>query len=117
MHVKGILFLCSLAVVPQLAMAAQPSPQMLGIAQAVADFCSKVDPRDAAAFQGIWKNMASMPAAQLASVEADSTFKQAYQQANAFLAQFSSEEAQAGCKAIVGVPERRPTDDDGRKHK
>jgi hypothetical protein len=126
MKVKSVLLLCSVAALPQLATAAQPSPEMLGIAQAVANFCSKVDPSDAATFQGIWKNIASMPATQLASVEANSSFKQAYQQANALLAQFSERDAEAGCKAIVGKKgdaERRPSHgverrpDDGKKHK
>ena len=124
MRVKLALFLCSIAALPQLATAGEPSPQILGTAQAVADFCARVDPRDAAQYERLWRTVSNMPAAQLSSLESQGGFSQAYQQASSYLAKFSGEDAVAGCKALAGKVvvtkpthgvENRPDDSHGNK--
>jgi len=54
-----ILLLCGAAALPQLAMAETPSPQALGMVNAILTFCSDVDPRNAPSFQAEWKSLGS----------------------------------------------------------
>jgi hypothetical protein len=59
MNIKRVLFLCSVAALPQLAMAGTSSPQALGTVHAILDFCTEVDPRDAASFAAMWRNVST----------------------------------------------------------
>jgi hypothetical protein len=54
-----IVLLCGAAALPQLAMAANPSPQALGMVNAILTFCAEVDPANAQSFQAEWKTFAS----------------------------------------------------------
>jgi hypothetical protein len=54
-----ILLLCGAAALPQLATAANPSPQALGMVNAILTFCTEVDPRNAQSFQAEWKSLGS----------------------------------------------------------
>jgi hypothetical protein len=54
-----ILLLCGAAALPQLAMAANPGPQALGMVNAILTFCAEVDPRNAQSFQAEWKTFGS----------------------------------------------------------
>jgi hypothetical protein len=54
-----IVLLCGAAALPQLAMAENPSPQALGMVNAILTFCAEVDPRNAQSFQAEWKSLAS----------------------------------------------------------
>jgi hypothetical protein len=54
-----ILLLCGAAALPQLAMAENPSPQALGMVNAILTFCAEVDPRNAQSFQAQWKTFGS----------------------------------------------------------
>jgi hypothetical protein len=54
-----ILLLCGAAALPQLAMAETPSPQALGMVNAILTICAEVDPRDAQLFQAEWKTFGS----------------------------------------------------------
>jgi hypothetical protein len=98
--VYRILFLCGVVALPQLAMADQPSPQALGMVQAILNFCAEVDPHDAASFQAQWKVLSGgVPAQQLASIEDGSAYKQAYDLISGELGKTSKASAAGTCAA------------------
>ena len=118
MKAQTILLLCSVAALPRLAIADETSPQILGIAQAVADFCSHVDSKDAATFHSLWKKIGGKDG---------KPDRQAYDQTIAYLDKFSKPDAVAGCAALLGEslasntpthgkrPDDRSKDDHGHK--
>ena len=65
MKASRILCVCAAVVLPQLAAAEDHrsqvniSPQALGIVESVLNFCSRVDPHDAASFEAQRKNLLS----------------------------------------------------------
>ncbi len=97
MKASRILFLCSAVALPHLAMADQTSPQALGTVHAILDYCTQVDPHDAASFQGQWKNLSG--GVKLASLEGNSDYKQAYDLISGELGKISKESGAGTCAA------------------
>jgi hypothetical protein len=58
MKLIKVLSLFGAAIVPQLALANAVLPSGLGQTKAIYDYCSKVDPADAATFGKMWSNAA-----------------------------------------------------------
>jgi hypothetical protein len=81
MKVSRILLLCSAVALPHMAMAdlASTNPAGLGDVHALLDFCTKVDPKDAASFQAEWASIiGGASSKQVSGAEGGGAYQTAY---------------------------------------
>jgi hypothetical protein len=92
---------CTVAALPQLALAANP-PGELGALQAVFDFCSKVDPAQQAAFDlGAKAEYHGLTPSQIAAIRNGSEYKRGYNLLSSSLPTLTASDAMSGCAALV----------------
>jgi hypothetical protein len=110
-----IVLLCSAVALPQLAMAALPSPQALGTVNAILTFCEAVDPRDVATFQQEWASVqVGSTAKQVSDAQGGSGgYKQAFDLVTAELHQTSRADVASAC-AVGAQQWRGPTKSQGK---
>jgi hypothetical protein len=82
MKANRFLFVCSAVALPQLAMASlnDTDPRGLGTVNAILQFCTQVDPSDAATFRQIWNSIVGGETAQLNVAEGRSGYQPAFDQ-------------------------------------
>jgi hypothetical protein len=108
MKASRILLLCSAVTLPQFAMAEMPSPQALGIVQAVLNYCAQVDPKEAALYQAQWKLVVGKASLQqVNSVEATAGYKQGYDLISGQLAKIDQQDAAKTCAAGVATKKEK----------
>jgi hypothetical protein len=125
MKASRILLLCAAVALPRLVLAANsppsspPGAQWLGTVEGILDFCVKVDPKDASAFQVLKKNTrGGLSERDLAGVRGTREYKDALRTISDDLAKVSPQGAAQSCAAGVaefvphkphtGLPARRP---------
>jgi hypothetical protein len=115
MKISRIVFVCLCsAAAPQLAMAEMPSPQALGIVQAILTYCAQVDPKEAALYQAQWKLVVGHASQQqLNSIEGSTGYKQGYDLISGQLSKTSKEDSAKACAA--GVSSHREKEDAPRR--
>jgi len=101
MRVRHFVCWCTVAALPQLALAARP-PGQLGALQAVFDFCSKVDPAQQAAFHTEAKDeYRGLTPNQIAAIRNGSEYKRGYNLLSSSLPNLKADDAKSGCVALV----------------
>jgi hypothetical protein len=107
MKVRHFVCWCTVAALPQLALAAKP-PGQLGALQAVFDFCSKVDPAQRAAFDVEAKaEIRGLTPNQITAIRNGSEYKRGYNLLSSSLPTLTASDAMSGCAALVPVPKPR----------
>jgi hypothetical protein len=110
MKVRHFVCWCSVAALPQLALAAKP-PGELGALQAVFDFCSKVDPAQQAAFDREAKaEYHGLTPNQIATIRSGSEYKRGYNLLSSALPTLTPSDATSGCVALVPRPEKHESE-------
>jgi len=115
MNVRPFLVLCTAALLPGIASAAAPGAQLLGGAQALADYCSRVDPAHAHEFGPdilAALGIAKTPEDMLEAARRDPEYRSSYA---LFQSVFNQDNVAFGkrvCETIVthGVPDPRHDD-------
>jgi hypothetical protein len=111
MKANRILLLCSAVALPQLALADAPSPQALGMVDAILTYCAKVDPKDADSFRAQWASISHGSE----SLEHSAQFKQAFDLVDGELEQ-TSKTASAKTCAAGALPVTKGHDDSSSKN-
>ncbi len=99
MKVYRILCLSAVIALPQLASAATTADEQgFGEVKAILDFCSSVDPKDAATFHALQTSLLKGKSEQdFEKMEASGSFKQAYDQTKDALKKISKTVAVSNC--------------------
>jgi hypothetical protein len=112
MKVSTIAVVCAAALLPALAHAEASSAQLLGGADAVVNFCSKVDPGKA---QGLEARilrlvgLGKLPDDTVAKTRKDPEYRRVYDLIEDYLSQQTSASAKQGCAWLIEQSEPVPS--------
>ena len=105
MNLRSFVVFCAAALLPGLAYAAAPGAQLLGGAQALVDFCSRVDPAHARQFEHHVREVlgiAKAPEDMLEAARRDPEYHSAYQLFQSVLKQDDVANGKRACERMVG---------------
>jgi hypothetical protein len=92
---------CLAALLPQLALAANP-PMPTGAWQAIYDFCNKLDPKEQEDFNKEAKNLfAGLTPQQIATLRENGDYKRGYQVLVAVMSQLTHTDAVKACQNLA----------------
>jgi len=103
MHAFPVTLVCAAALLPGLAhAAAPPSPQQFGIARAIADYCSRIDPAHEQRFvQQARTALGNMSEARFAAGGQTLAYQHAYSFIGSLLSKASPADALRACTDIL----------------